>query len=195
VSAVAAKFGMSIYALSLTDFNDKTLMKAMNDVDPNSVILFEDIDCMKGGKARANEEHLASAEAAQNSNTKNDASAVFGVTLSGFLNALDGFSAPENVLFMMTSNRIEVLDPALLRPGRIDYRIYLGGATAEQKLELYRRFFPDASRFDAEEFIAMHPQATTMAEFQGVLLGLEQARASSAGEVVSEIQEFERVGA
>jgi len=31
----------------------------------------------------------------------------FGVNLSGLLNALDGFSAPENVLFMMTSNRIE----------------------------------------------------------------------------------------
>jgi len=43
---------MSIYALSLTEFNDKTLMKAMNDVGPNSLILFEDIDCMKSGKAR-----------------------------------------------------------------------------------------------------------------------------------------------
>ncbi|MGA8149710.1 MAG: AAA family ATPase [Terriglobales bacterium] len=69
----------------------------------------------------------------------------FGVTLYGLLNLLDGFNAPEDVLFMMTSNQIETIDQALLRPGRIDYRLYLGKATDEQKVELYRRFFPQAS--------------------------------------------------
>jgi mitochondrial chaperone BCS1 len=43
-----------------------------------------------------------------------------GVTLSGLLKVLDGFYAPTNVLFMMSTNRIEMLDDALLRPGRID---------------------------------------------------------------------------
>jgi chaperone BCS1 len=46
---------------------------------------------------------------------------------------LDGFKAPENVLFIMTTNKIETLDPALLRPGRIDYRMYLGKAAEDQK--------------------------------------------------------------
>jgi hypothetical protein len=59
-----------------------------------------------------------------------------GVTLSGLLNVLDGFYAPTNVLFMMTTNRIESLDEALLRPGRIDYKLYLGKASARQKIEL-----------------------------------------------------------
>lgn len=67
------------------------------------------------------------------------------MTLYGLLNLLDGFNAPEDVLFMMTSNQIETIDQALLRPGRIDYRLYLGKATDEQKVELYRRFFPQAS--------------------------------------------------
>ena len=66
----------------------------------------------------------------------------FGVTISGLLNVLDGFHAPDDVLFMMTTNKVEALDPALLRPGRIDYRLYLGVASEQQKLELYRRFFP-----------------------------------------------------
>ena len=39
-----------------------------------------------------------------------------GVTLSGLLNVLDGFYAPANVLFAMTTNRIEALDEALLQP-------------------------------------------------------------------------------
>jgi len=181
VSALAAKFGMSIYAISLAEFNDKTLMKAMNDVDPNSVILFEDIDCMKGGKARVSQENPPERDGS-NPSEKKDSFEGFGVTLSGLLNALDGFSAPENVLYMMTTNRVEVLDPALLRPGRIDYRLYLGCATDEQKLELYRRFFPDASVLDAGEFIESHPEAETMAEFQGLLLGMEESRAGSPSE-------------
>jgi chaperone BCS1 len=46
VSAIAGKFAMSIYAINLTDFNDRSLTKAMNDVPPGSVVLFEDVDCM-----------------------------------------------------------------------------------------------------------------------------------------------------
>jgi len=95
-----------------------------------------------------------------------------GVTLPGLLNVLDGFYAPTNVLFMMTTNRIETLDEALLRPGRIDYRLYLGRASDHQKTELYRRFFPQASEFEAQAFVETYRSAETMAEFQGLLLGL-----------------------
>jgi mitochondrial chaperone BCS1 len=99
---------------------------------------------------------------------------VNGVTLSGLLNVLDGFYAPANVLFVMTTNHIEVLDHALLRPGRIDYRLYLGTASDRQKVELYRRFFPEASEVEAREFVESSRSRETMAEFQGLLLGLEQ---------------------
>jgi chaperone BCS1 len=54
VSALAAKFGMSIYVVNLTEFNDRSLKTAMNDVPENSMILFEDIDCMKAGNRREN---------------------------------------------------------------------------------------------------------------------------------------------
>jgi mitochondrial chaperone BCS1 len=168
VSAIAEKFAMSIYAINLADFNDRSLMKAINDVPPGSVVLFEDIDCMKGGKARESTDHLQEREKAQQRDDKKPD--IFGVTLSGLLNVLDGFHAPDNVLFMMTSNHIDALDPALLRPGRIDYRLYLGAATDEQKVELYRRFFPLAEDFEAYAFVEAHAGVTTMAEFQGLLL-------------------------
>ena len=174
VSAVAQRFGMSIYAINLAHFNDRSLVSAMNDVDENSVILFEDIDCMKSGDARAHATSPEGATQAKASGAKEDRS---GVTLSGLLNALDGFSAPDNVLFVMTSNQIEALDTALLRPGRIDYRLFLGPATEEQKVELYRRFFPHASMIEAQMFVETHA-ASTMAEFQGVLLALEESRST-----------------
>src|SRR5216684_3725540 len=173
VSALAANFGLSIYLVNLSQFNDRTLMNAVNQIMPNSVLLFEDIDSMKSSKARV----PSSASTNDGMQSQNHKEAVVdhnGVTLSGLLNALDGFYAPSNVLFMMTTNRIETLDEALLRPGRIDYRLYLGEASEEQKIELYRRFFPQASHYEATEFVESHRSAATMAEFQGLLLALEQ---------------------
>ena len=172
VSAIAAEFSISIYAVNLGEFTDRSLMKAMNDVPANSLVLFEDIDCMKSGKARsAPADHLANMPGKDD---KVEAPVQLGVTLSGLLNVLDGFHAPQNVLFVMTSNVIENLDLALLRPGRIDYRLYMGPADERQKIELYRRFFPQAADAEAELFAASSSAAETMAEFQGRLLRMEQ---------------------
>jgi len=188
VSALAARFGMSIYVISLTEFNDKTLMKAVHDVPRNSIILFEDIDCMKAGKARPDQHDRAKKQSPSLAEEKPGVADQFGVTLSGLLNVLDGFNAPENVLFIMTTNQIETLDTALLRPGRIDYRLYLGKAAKEQKIELYRRFFPQSSLAEAINFVAAHYHAETMAEFQGLLLGLEQgSRAASPDTVLLDL--------
>jgi chaperone BCS1 len=173
VSAVADYFAMSVYAVNLIAFTDRSLGTAINDVPQNSVILFEDIDCMKTGDARPDVQ-AGTESKDRNPSEKENAPAAFSVTLSGLLNVLDGFHAPENVLYMMTSNRIEALDAALLRPGRIDYRLYLGDATTGQKVELYQRFFPHTSEIDAELFVEAHRGAATMAEFQGLLLRLEQ---------------------
>lgn len=174
VSALAQRFGMSIYLINLNEFNDRSLIKAVNEVPQNSVILFEDIDCMSSGKARAVPVEWSSNKCLTSEDKQDVASAMQGVTLSGLLNVLDGFSAPENVLFVMTTNRFGVLDRALLRPGRIDYRLYMGEANDQQKIELYRRFFPSASELEALVFVETHNSAGTMAEFQGLLLGLQQ---------------------
>ena len=178
---------MSIYVVDLANFNDRSLAAAINDVPPNSVILFEDIDCAKGGNARDKQEDPVRAQSVPGSKEK-DAADLLGVTLSGLLNVLDGFRAPENVFFVMTSNKIEELDPALLRPGRIDFRLYLGRATDRQKVELYLRFFPNASEFEAGMFVEDHRSAETMADFQGLLLALEEKHESQTptlSEVVS----------
>jgi chaperone BCS1 len=170
VSGLSARFGMSIYVVNLTEFNDKSLKSAMNDVAENSIILFEDIDCMRASGRRPDADKGSGQDRPQE---KSQGAEGLGVTLSGLLNVMDGFHAPDNVVFMMTTNHIEALDPALLRPGRIDYRLYLGEAAESQRIELYRRFFPEASESEAREFAEAH-RAETMAQFQGLLLSLEQ---------------------
>jgi len=161
---------MSIYVMNLTEFNDRSLKSAMNDVPRNSIILFEDIDCMRTGNRRS--DVSAESKPGENETEKAPTNNV-GVTLSGLLNVLDGFHAPDGVVFVMTTNRIEALDAALLRPGRIDYKLYMGEATESQRIELYRRFFPEAALAKAREFAEAHP-SETMAQFQGLLLGVEQ---------------------
>jgi mitochondrial chaperone BCS1 len=169
VSALAAHFGLTIYCLNLGDFNDRSLAGAVGQVPSSSVLLFEDIDCMNGSQARAPRAKLGAAgESDEKGKTQS------GVTLSGLLNVLDGFLAPSGVMFAMTTNCIEQLDSALLRPGRIDLKLYLGKACDYQKVELYRRFFPEASEAEAREFLEAARDAETMADFQGLLLALEQ---------------------
>ncbi len=68
------------------------------------------------------------------------------ITLSGLLNALDGISAQEGRLLFATTNRYHSLDPALIRPGRMDIHVEFRLASQHQARELYKRFyFPDAA--------------------------------------------------
>jgi chaperone BCS1 len=159
--------------VNLAEFTDRSLMGAVNRVPCNSVLLFEDIDCMRSSQTRGSVESPG-ADGQLTTSIKENASTQNGVTLSGLLNVLDGFHAPSGVLFVMTTNHVEKLDEALLRPGRIDYKLYMGQASDHQKIELYRRFFPDSLESAAYEFVEASRASETMAEFQGRLLALEQ---------------------
>ncbi|KAJ8104455.1 hypothetical protein ONZ43_g7841 [Nemania bipapillata] len=68
------------------------------------------------------------------------------VTFSGLLNALDGLSAGEERIAFLTTNHIELLDPALIRPGRVDMMIRIGEATRYQAAEMWDRFYGDVDR-------------------------------------------------
>ena len=47
-------------------------------------------------------------------------------TLNQLLVEMDGFAANEGVIVMAATNRVDILDPALLRPGRFDRQVYVG---------------------------------------------------------------------
>lgn len=63
------------------------------------------------------------------------------VTLSGLLNALDGVASSEGRIVFMTTNYLDRLDAALIRPGRVDMKEYIGYCTRYQLEQMYRRFY------------------------------------------------------
>jgi SpoVK/Ycf46/Vps4 family AAA+-type ATPase len=91
-----------------------------------SIILVEDIDCGFSDSEPDNDDGDDSK--APVSRYRYSARKV---GLASILNSIDGLIAPRNAIFIFTTNHIDKLDPALLRPGRIDLKIEINGITNE----------------------------------------------------------------
>jgi len=59
-------------------------------------------------------------------------------TMLELLNQLDGFEATKNIKVIMATNRIDILDSALLRPGRIDRKIEFPAPNEEARLDFLK---------------------------------------------------------
>ncbi|KIJ34810.1 hypothetical protein M422DRAFT_262996 [Sphaerobolus stellatus SS14] len=156
VYTVAGELGLDIYYLSLSSYglDDNMLAQAVASLPHRCILLIEDIDCAFPPRTDGIEE-----EPQPNSYPTVWPSSPYApgpiwptrsqVTFSGLLNVLDGIGSEEGKIFFATTNHLERLDPALLRPGRIDRRIEYKYASRQQARALYMRFFP-AERFSTE---------------------------------------------
>lgn len=59
-------------------------------------------------------------------------------TLNQILSEMDGFTGTDSVIVVAATNRPDVLDPALLRPGRFDRHVTVGRPTSKGRLEIFK---------------------------------------------------------
>ena len=65
------------------------------------------------------------------------------ISFSTILNVLDGFACKNRLITFMTTNHKDKLDPALTRPGRIDYIFEIKYANKQILAEMYTSYFSD----------------------------------------------------
>ena len=92
-------------------------------------------------------------------------------TLNQLLVEMDGFAANEGVIVLAATNRPDILDPALLRPGRFDRQVYVGHPDMkgrEEILRVHTRSKPLAEDVDLKE-IARETTGFTGADLENLM--------------------------
>ncbi|MFO1166816.1 MAG: AAA family ATPase [Rhodoblastus sp.] len=123
IHALASDLGFDIkYIKSLHGLGVAFLSGRQNDL-----FVIEDIDTISGPLSRENDTEQGEARAAS--------------PLHEILNSMDGMQTPDGLKFIVTTNHIDRLDPAIVRPGRIDDVIEIGPLSLDCARDMFRAFY------------------------------------------------------
>ena len=166
--AVATTLGLSVYIVQLSVLeDDDALTRIADTIPPYSVLVLEDVDVYHQTHARTDDD---------------DSDTGKGITLAGLLNLLDGFTTPNGLITIMTSNHPDKLDPALKRPGRIDITEELGALDEHQ----LRRLCVHLMGKELPDSVRLYDDAKIMpAEITGIVRKYLPNTADAFGEVAS----------
>jgi chaperone BCS1 len=135
ITAMAGELRLNICILNLSDpmLDDGKLLELMAEVPSDSVVVLEDVDAAFNQVLRkrtflrhflprqARDKHTESAHSKEMRCLQREHAKSGGasstITFSGLLNAIDGVAAQEGRLLCLTTNHVDRLDPALIRPG------------------------------------------------------------------------------
>jgi len=159
ILALASHFNLPTYALSVAKMDGENLESAMTDCTTPCIMVFEDVDTLKVAVSRE------------------QSSGIERLTMSDFLNCIDGIGASEGRIVFMTSNHPEVLDDAVVRAGRIDRSYHIGHATDRELKMFYDRLSSQYPVCGWPEFRRSLPDIATIADAQAVAFrGLDEVR-------------------
>lgn len=145
--ALAGYFNLELYLLHVPSVReDSELERLFTALPPRCIVLLEDIDAV--GMKRLPEMPENDDDKDKDDDDKDledelDDKPVMRprCSLSGLLNVLDGVASQEGRIVLMTSNMADKLDPALVRPGRIDQKIFLGNISRRSAELMFLRMF------------------------------------------------------
>ncbi|KAJ1705218.1 mitochondrial chaperone ATPase (Bcs1) [Aspergillus flavus] len=130
--AAAGFLGLNVYILDLnaTQLTEDALAQLFQELPRRCLVLLEDIDTNEVTSRRGDE-----SKKKRKGNNK--------ISLSALLNTIDGVAAQEGRVLVMTTNHQENLDPALIRPGRVDYQIEFKLANRNLMMQMFQNLFRD----------------------------------------------------
>jgi chaperone BCS1 len=102
------------------------LAAAFRTAGKNDLFVIEDIDAISGALSR--------------DDTRGDKEQAAS-PLHEILNSMDGMLTPDGLKFIVTTNHLDRLDPAILRPGRIDEVIEVGSLPLDCARKMFRAFY------------------------------------------------------
>jgi SpoVK/Ycf46/Vps4 family AAA+-type ATPase len=158
IKAIAHEMDRNIVKIPLSSvYNIQDLQSIFHKHARKSLIVFEEIDCQKYSNifSRNVESPVASpikkAKPSKNSDDSDDDLKIVKkkskmeppFTLGEFLELMDGLIEYPGRIMIMTTNHPEQLDPALLRPGRVDYHITFGKMRVQDIQEMYNIWFDE----------------------------------------------------
>ncbi|PGG95824.1 hypothetical protein AJ80_09906 [Polytolypa hystricis UAMH7299] len=170
--ALSCHFRIPLYIISLGDrsLTDAELLMLFKNLHPPCLVLLEDVDAAGIGQSRAEPEESQMEKSAP-------------LSLAGLLQAMDGPGSAQGRILIMTTNYAGALDPALLRPGRIDERVVFPFMTEGQIKDMFMAMYSPKSCSNnaasgnqavvklAERFAAAVPEnKLSSAEVQGYLM-------------------------
>ncbi|KAL5396372.1 hypothetical protein PMIN03_012966 [Paraphaeosphaeria minitans] len=114
----------------MSSLNDRSLKSLFAELPQHCIVLLEDVDAIAVHRK-------AGGSADESQNASQNGPADTKVSLSTLLNVLDGLASSAGRLLIMTTNHIERLDPALIRPGRVDMKLELYLANEDMINQLF----------------------------------------------------------
>lgn len=151
--ALAGVFGLEIYVISLVEpqLSDEDLSTLFNGLPRRCIVLLEDIDTAGMSRAEGGVRTETKTDGPSECKVADLARALKvgrghgddqkGISMSGLLNAIDGVAAHEGRILIMTTNKPETFDEALIRPGRVDLQVAFRNATQQKASELFQRLY------------------------------------------------------
>ncbi|CAG8025772.1 unnamed protein product [Penicillium olsonii] len=142
--AAAGLLGLKLYLLDLnsSSLDEESLSSLFADLPRRCIVLLEDVDSAgiaktRGANQAADVPDDSPADAGADAKVLPEEPKKGGVTLSGLLNVIDGVAATEGRILVMTTNHADKLDPALLRPGRVDMTVTFGYTSEADIKEMF----------------------------------------------------------
>eukprot|EP00742_Colponemidia_sp_Colp-10_P008458 GILJ01009163.1.p1 GENE.GILJ01009163.1~~GILJ01009163.1.p1 ORF type:complete len:421 (+),score=67.47 GILJ01009163.1:74-1264(+) len=171
IQALAGELQYDICILNLAErgMTDDKLNHLLSVAPKRSFVLLEDVDAVF---------HKREIRSSDGYNLT--------VTFSGLLNALDGVASGEERIVFMTTNYLDRLDSALIRPGRVDIKQEIREATESQIKRMFLRFHPDSDALAATFAARLSGCRVTMAQLQGYFM-LHKADAQDAAACAEEL--------